>query len=121
MVVNLYFDKDGAPMSRRLWAKRFEDMAYRRIGLENVGKYEVSTVWLGVNHNFAAELPPLIFETMVFDVSGDRRFKDLYCERYSTEDQALAGHQAVVKALKDGITPDQIDRLLSGLEDSGEP
>ena len=55
----------------------------------------VSTVWLGLNHQYG-DGPPLIFETMVFGGDGDSR----ECERYSTEAEALAGHKAMVARLR---------------------
>lgn len=39
----------------------------RRVALTTLGdKVEVSTVFLGVDHNFYGEGPPILFETMVF-------------------------------------------------------
>jgi hypothetical protein len=53
----------------------------------------VSTVFLGLNHNFFGSGPPLLFESMLF-VDGDAGGEDL--ERYSTWSQAEAGHLAMV-------------------------
>src|SRR4029077_16902913 len=62
------------------------------------GKF-VSTVFLGINHNFSFKGPPLLFETMVF--SKDKKkfnfvsYKEdefpetLDIERYSTWEEAL--------------------------------
>jgi len=57
------------------------------------GKW-VSTVFLGIDHGFG-EGKPLIFETMVFPKKGD--YGDLYYERYSTEEEAIKGHDKIVK------------------------
>jgi len=51
--------------------------------------YQVSTIWLGLDHSSPWE-EPLIFETMVFDradkpVNGSMR-------RYFNEHDAIAGH-----------------------------
>jgi hypothetical protein len=46
----------------------------------------VSTVFLGLDHNWFGS-PPLLFETMIFGGPEDG-----YCERYSTWDEADAGH-----------------------------
>lgn len=59
----------------------------------------VSTVWLGFDHAFG-EGPPMIFETMVF--SADSLLQSIYCKRYSTRDEALAGHRWVVTHLLAG-------------------
>ena|SRR6266516_420553 len=55
---------------------------------------EVSTVFLGLNHRFG-DGPPLLFETMVFrDGQGEEM------DRYSTWDEAVAGHEAMVTRVK---------------------
>lgn len=79
------------------WAKRFEDFKLRRIALTEVGEETVSTVFLGLNHNYGTG-PPLVFETM----AGD------YMWRYSTWDEACAGHVEVVKRLMTGQSLDDL-------------
>lgn len=64
--MQMYFDKDGSPLGLWEWARKFEDVEYRRVGLDEREGIEVSTVWLGLNHSFL-DGPLLIFETMVFD------------------------------------------------------
>ncbi len=80
------------------WAKAFEDFNARIVRQETLPNgYFVSTVWLGLNHNWGSG-PPLIFETMVQDSEGT--FED-YQERYSAEDEAILGHlRAVDEFLK---------------------
>lgn len=99
----MYYDKDGSPMALLDWAKKFEDREYQRVArdLVMVGPqtYLVSTVWLGMDHGamFGASLPH-IFETMVFegnDPDSPSRPLDELTERYSTLEDALAGHKAV--------------------------
>ena len=57
----------------------------------------VSTVFLGLDHQFG-DGPPLLFETMIFNgkYDGDQW-------RYSTWDEAVAGHEAAVDKLTWGI------------------
>jgi hypothetical protein len=50
----------------------------------------VSTVFLGLDHGSTVEGPPVLFETMVF--APDTPF-DQEQERYTTYDEAEAGHQ----------------------------
>lgn len=86
-----YFDRNGKPMELMEWARAFEDGAGRVVErTELPGDVSVSTVWLGLDHQFGAG-PPLIFETMVFggDLDGEQ-------ERYSTEAEARTGHAAMV-------------------------
>src|SRR5438128_961526 len=60
---------------------------------------DVSTVFLGLDQSFGNG-PPLLFETMVFrSGNGD----DM--ERYSTWDEALAGHQRMVQRVRDEVIP----------------
>ena len=90
------YDRQGKPISDTLeWARLFEDKVYQHVAETTLpnGKW-VSTVWLGLNHRYA-DGPPLIFETMVFAVEGQWDERD--CKRYSTEQEALTGHEAMVK------------------------
>jgi hypothetical protein len=106
MRTDLWFDKDGQPIpDEQAFALRYGQppgavSEYARIGLDVVGESKVSTVWLGLNHEFRPDRPPLIFETMIFG----GQYAD-YCERYATEAQAAAGHAAVVAALVAGQAP----------------
>lgn len=60
--------------------------------------YWVSTVWLGLDHNFSGIGPPLIFETMVQNPAG--AWEDDFQQRYSTEDDAIVGHLETVDLYK---------------------
>lgn len=75
------------------WGEWFEtaDRKVARTVLPN--DVEVSTVFLGLDHNFSGGVP-ILFETMIF--GGEH---DGYQERYATWEEAEAGHkQAVAKA-----------------------
>lgn len=94
-----YYDRQGNPMTTQEWAASFET----RRDLNRVAEsklpngYWISTVWLGLNHRYG-DGPPLIFETMVFPLGADGSVSDwgeLDSDRYSTEAEALAGHEAV--------------------------
>lgn len=74
----------------RHWDALENERKYTIIEQTTIGDYLISTVWLGLDHSFGYG-PPLIFETMVFK-GGE---SDLDCERYSTEEEALAGHAAI--------------------------
>lgn len=56
----------------------------------------VSTVFLGLDHRYFGEGPPLLFETMAF--AGDDF--DSYQARYSTWADAEAGHVLAVAAIE---------------------
>lgn len=90
---SLYYDRDGKPVETMEWARKFEkeDRRVAVTGLWWGGR--VSTVFLGLDHSFW-EGPPLIFETMVF---GPGNWSDFDQDRYSTEEQAKAGHKKMVR------------------------
>ena len=98
-----YYDKTGKPISFEEWAPLFEDKSYqiiRQTKLPDGGL--VSTVWLGLNHNYGGG-PPAIFETMAFwPVTKDDLFgvgAERRCLRYATIAEARRGHAATVKEL----------------------
>lgn len=79
------------------WAMWFEH-ADRRVALTEMGAVRVSTVFLGLDHNWGGG-PPLVFETMVFGSEvGDEL--DQYQERYPTLESAMAGHERAVAAVQ---------------------
>lgn len=94
------------------WARLFEDMQYRFVGQATIvtdagTKYRVSTVWLGMDHGYHPDSRPVIFETMVFiDEAGSDAVSwvDHYQDRYCTEAEAKAGHQAMVDMVSGACT-----------------
>lgn len=85
-----FYSIDGEPLELMEWARRVEDGASRIIGRDDRGDVSVSTVWLGLDHRYGVG-PPLIFETMIF---GGEHDQDQW--RYSTREEAEAGHAAAV-------------------------
>lgn len=67
------------------WAKQFEKGG-RRVAYDEIGDAKVSTVFLGVDHNYDGG-EPILFETMIFGGEFDQ-----YQERYCTYDEAVKGH-----------------------------
>jgi len=124
--MDLYFGRDGKPMDAMTWARMVEDRDYSVVAQHWVRGWKVSTVWLGIDHNFTRQGPPVIFETMIFapkdvtigreeppwDVAGIMADLDQYQERYATETAAQAGHDralaAMVGQLGDGAAMDVI-------------
>jgi hypothetical protein len=84
-----YYDPSGEPMGFGDWASAFDsDGPERFVAQENVTWcIRVSTVWLGLDHSFTGEGPPLIYETMIF---GGPHDGDMW--RYATREEAEAGH-----------------------------
>jgi hypothetical protein len=71
-----------------------------KVGDDRIGEAHISTVFLRLNHGYTED-SPLWFETMIFGGEHDQ-----FCDRYTTYDQAEAGHKRVVAALKAGLSPD---------------
>lgn len=69
----------------------------RIVAKTKVGDAYVSTVFLGVNHNFSGKGPPILWETMVFGGKHDQEWMDR-CS--GTWEQAEAMHQNMVNRLK---------------------
>lgn len=78
---------------RDTWAWDRQD---RRVGLYDQEPILVSTVFLGFDHRFLDDDgPPILFETMIFGGKHDQ-----YQERYTTWDDAVAGHERAVRRVK---------------------
>ncbi len=94
----MYYDRQGKEMTLLEWGSKFEDMDYKIVRQDNIDRWFISTVWLGLNHSFFRKQPPLIFETMIFLDKGYKEYESddplhLYQERYSTEEEAIKGHE----------------------------
>jgi len=90
-------DENGNPKEEKnllTWAKWFE-IADRRIARTKIGKSEISTVFLGLDHSFG-ESNPILFETMVFGGTLDGEQN-----RYHTKKEALKGHKEMVEKVKE--------------------
>lgn len=102
---SLYYGPDGEPLGLWEWAelfeRRHEDLApeswWRKLTELGAG-LEVSTVWLGIDHNFLGG-PPLTWETMVF--GHDREEEG--CWRYATRAEAFDDHERIVRELRAGV------------------
>jgi hypothetical protein len=99
-----YFDRQGKELELLDWARLFEDGDYKILKQDKIGKYRVSTVWIGLNMRFFGIDPPLIFETMIFIEEGQEKDElDFWQDRYSTEDEALEGHEKALELVRNKI------------------
>ena len=92
----LYYDRAGEPLESVFeWERLLGDREYVIVQKDTlkVGDIEVhvSTIWLGLNHNWLGGRP-LIFETMVW---WDGEIVEMH--RYSTEEEARLGHAGVLE------------------------
>lgn len=103
-MTNYYVLRDGEPVPEldvRRWARWFEgSLAERRVAAdEPVPGVWVSTMFLGLDHGFGGT--PLLYETMIFDDDGMGHPLAEEQWRYQTKAEAVAGHAAVVRAVRD--------------------
>lgn len=96
-----WYDRDGIPIDNLEDIERLlRDPDYKILKRTNVHEWQVSTVWLGLDHSFCMGSRPLIFETMVFrrHPMGDGIItgEDYDMDRYATEAEALKGHEEMV-------------------------
>ena len=80
------------------WVALLGDGDYKRIAETTVGDLWVSTVWLGLDTNWRDDQHPLIFETMVWNIAGDKITDGPI--RYATEEAAMTGHRYVVAQIE---------------------
>ena len=108
-----YRDKEGNELAIEELEPLLRDPDYKVIKQQQIDKYFISTVWLGVPHGMGCHY----FETMVFltpeDAEDPRESlgKTLDCYRYCTKEEAILGHEEVVK--------EWMDKIKNGEEESG--
>lgn len=101
----MYYDRKGKEMTLMEWGHMCQARDYKIVKQEKIGKYFVSTVWIGVNMEMFRQTPIKIFETMILIPNGEEEENqkdDLYFyqERYSTEEEAFQGHEQTVFVVK---------------------
>ncbi len=126
-------DRKPVPEPHLLKWGRFMEKADRIVGKTQVGIYEVSTCFLGLDPNFGRGKLPVLFETMVF---GGERTRTLelgdkvhvfdgpesiddegdWFNRYCTWEEAEQGHAAIVRLVKGRIA----NTLKRGQEELGD-
>lgn len=113
MIKNIvsYYDRDGNPIDVLIWGKLFEDMDYKIIALTEIGPYEISTVWVGLDRNWLSD-KLAIFETIIFCKDEQDKLHH-YEETYATKEEALEGHQLIIEMTKVQI------RLNQSLQENG--
>ena len=95
-------DHRPVPVPTLEWARWYE-AADCHVALTETELHEVSTVFLGLDHNWHPDGPPVLFETMVFSRErggeGQRLGDELgeIMDRYSTWAEALKGHNDILR------------------------
>ena len=85
-------------VDRFTWAEWLERAGSKRVVAKTwVNQVEVSTMFLGFDQRYGGDGPPLLFETMIFGGANNEAQW-----RYSTWDEAAAGHWSAVKSIGGG-------------------
>jgi hypothetical protein len=106
------------PHAAHQWARWFEGALgidspdarrkdKRRVAFTDLGWCTVSTVFLGIDHNFWGDGPPILFETMIFaNKAPDETFPEEWegmMRRYGTWAEAEIGHEEMVAEVRQGF------------------
>ena len=103
----LWADRKPLPCENiAAWVEFFKDSDARRVAYDAVGEVSVSTVFLGLDHNFGNGGPPVLFETMIF---GGPHDEDQW--RYCTWEEAEEGHKAACELAFHGSSPEAREQL----------
>ena len=99
MLRNYILDSNDDPVAEddvRAWGQWFEEATKngdRTLQKTAISGSEVSTVFLGIDHNFGGSASdPILYETLVFGGELDQEM-----ERYPTKAEALEGHYVMVQ------------------------
>ena len=95
-------NKNAIPCSTMEWGEQREEMRKNKtkhVADEVIDGKRVSTVWVGLDHQWCDDAAPLLYETMVFDNESPY---EIYCDRYSKWQEAEEGHNKAVQWVKDG-------------------
>lgn len=91
---NYILDDEGEPVVEPDllgWARWFEQSSNRVVLQDRRGCVRISTVFLGLDHNFSLTGPPVLWETLIFEGALDGKMW-----RYTSRLDALIGHQHAV-------------------------
>ena len=85
------------------WARWFERRPNRVVKQEYVGTQFVSTVFLGLDHSFGDDGPPILYETMILGGPHDQ-----YQTRCATREQALREHAIALAVARGERQPEPL-------------
>ena len=102
--------KRPVKVDMKTWAK-WLDTADRKVASDVIGGLHVSTVFLGIDHNWDMGLPDL-FETMVFHPGGaECDIEGLGIKRYTTWQEAEWGHADTLRAVREHLKSQGISTI----------
>jgi len=94
-------DHEVVEATRDEWTAMFMDAPGRTVAKTMVDGALVSTVFLGLDHRFIGDGPPIVFESMTF-ANGEPGI-EIDTDRYVLWSEALAGHEAMVRRVRNKV------------------
>lgn len=94
-----YRDKEGTSISLDEYCELLLIRDYKIVKQETIGKFWISTIWLGIPHVGTFMGVDYYFETMVFKNKNGTSIEDCI-QRYRTQEEALEGHKKAVESVK---------------------
>jgi hypothetical protein len=94
------------------------ERADRRVAQTTIGDFWISTVFLGLDHQYSEGERPLLFETIVFEYTGEEDEREsVSMRRYSTWNEAETGHRFIEQETRSYLTKaeEKADGLLGHL------
>lgn len=72
---------------------------------DDIDGFHISTVFLGLDHQFMDGGRPILWETMIFDRREIKEnYLEDYCDRYTSGDEARAGHETAKAWVREQLT-----------------
>jgi len=96
-----FYDREGNKVTLQEWTTLMTD-EYRRVASTEVGRFWVSTVFLGIDHSWDNG-PLQIYETMIFERDSTTEADEWPMMRYATEVEARMGHMKVVQMIQTNV------------------
>lgn len=93
-----YYDRDLKPMDD--YKNRKTEWGGRRVLQTNTNDYRVSTVWLGLDHQFGTGTP-IVFESMIWGPDG----LEAWSTRHYSEEESARWHLRALDAIRSGAEP----------------
>lgn len=107
MFTRRFFDRAGNQISEQVYIALSRNPSYKQVNLTEVTArflggfkrgFQVSTIWLGEDYGDGVGHDPVIFETMVFPLTGKRRIsREVAARRATTLDEARSDHAELLK------------------------
>lgn len=92
-----YYDMHGFEITKEEWEDRFDEDT-RKIGETTIGKFYISTVWLGVDYG----TEKFIYETVIFNDKNE----SVWLTRYRSLVEAIQGHLDAIDIVVDHFEDD---------------